>query len=92
VILKTTNTFRIEVPLTVTLVARVSILCRLFISKYTPTERIVHIQYLYNSWINSVATCSIQSMMGEVAALGHKKHVPLQVKISVLCQKSLFGK
>jgi hypothetical protein len=38
VILKTTNTFRIEEPLTVTLVAHVSILCRLFISKYTPTE------------------------------------------------------
>jgi hypothetical protein len=33
VILKTTNTFRIEEPLTVTLVAHVSILCRLFISK-----------------------------------------------------------
>jgi hypothetical protein len=38
VILKTTNTFRIEEPLTVTLVAHVSILCRLFISMYTCTE------------------------------------------------------
>lgn len=35
VILKTTSTFRIEEPLTLTLVAKVSILCRLFISKYT---------------------------------------------------------
>ena len=35
VILKTTSTFRIEEPLTVTLVATVSILNRLFISKYT---------------------------------------------------------
>lgn len=38
VILKTTNTFRIEEPLTVTLDAEVSIFCRLFISKYTCTE------------------------------------------------------
>jgi hypothetical protein len=38
VILKTKNTFRIEEPLTVTLVAEVSIFCRLFISKCTPTE------------------------------------------------------
>jgi hypothetical protein len=38
VILKTTNTFRIEKPLTVTLVAAVSIFCRLFVSKHTCTE------------------------------------------------------
>jgi len=38
VILKTTKTFRIEEPLTVNLDAHVCMLCRLFISKYTPTE------------------------------------------------------
>jgi hypothetical protein len=36
--LKTTSTFRIDEPLTVTVVAKVRILCRLFISTYTRTE------------------------------------------------------
>lgn len=36
--LKTTSTFRIEEPLTVTVVAKVRMFCRLFISTYTRTE------------------------------------------------------
>jgi hypothetical protein len=49
VILKTKNTFRIEEPLTLTLVARVSIFCRLFISKYTPTEAPFKELFIYNT-------------------------------------------
>jgi predicted ribosome quality control (RQC) complex YloA/Tae2 family protein len=49
VILKTTNTFRIEEPLTVTLVADVSIFCRLFFSKYTPTETPFKEMFIYNT-------------------------------------------
>jgi len=93
VILKTTNTFRIEEPLTLTLVAEVSILCRLFISKIhtyrNSIYRTVHIQYLYNSCINSVATSPLQRMLSKVAALGHNKDVPLQVKKIVFYDKSL---
>jgi hypothetical protein len=49
VILKTTNTFRIEEPLTVTLVADVSILYRLFISKYTLTQTPFKELFIYNT-------------------------------------------
>jgi hypothetical protein len=49
VILKTTNTFRIEEPLTVTLVAHVSIFCTLFISKYTPTDTPFKELFIYNT-------------------------------------------
>ena len=49
VILKTTNTFKIENSLTVTLVATVSIFCRVFISKYTPTETPCKELFIYNS-------------------------------------------
>ena len=49
VILKTTNTFRIEEPLTITLVAKVSIFCRLFISKCTPTETPFKELFIYST-------------------------------------------
>jgi hypothetical protein len=49
VILKTTNTFRIEEPLTVTLVAEVSIFCRLFISKFTHTETPFQELFIYSN-------------------------------------------
>jgi len=49
VTLKTKNTLRIEEPLTVTLVAHVSIFCRLFISKYTPTETPCKELFIYNT-------------------------------------------
>ena len=49
VILKTTNTLRIKEPLTVTVVAEVSILCRLFISKYTYTETPFKELFIYNT-------------------------------------------
>ena len=50
VILKTTNTFSIEEPLTITLIAHVSIFCRLFISKYTPTETPFQALFIYNTF------------------------------------------
>jgi hypothetical protein len=49
IILKTTNTFRIEEPLTVTLVAEVSIFCRLLISKCMPTETPFKELFIYST-------------------------------------------
>jgi hypothetical protein len=48
-ILKTINTFRIAEPLTVTVVAHVSIFCMLFISKYTLKETPFKELFIYNT-------------------------------------------
>jgi hypothetical protein len=83
-ILKTKNTFKIAEPLTVTVVAKVIIFCRMFISKYTLIETPFKELFIYDTCFNSVTTCPVQRMLSEVAALGYNKNVPLQVKNSVL--------